>query len=417
MALKNDCFALPAGVKWTPVSEALADLRGRLTPVTGVETVPLVNAQGRILAADITSPVSLPPADNSAVDGYALAHASLHPEGEQTMTLLDGRAAAGSPFAARVPMGHAVRILTGGVMPQDTDTVVMDEDVDIDDHAIRFGSGLKAGANRRLAGEDVAAGDTLLTAGVRLGPAQLAHAAAVGLTVMPIHKPLRVAVLSTGDELAQPGEALEAGQIYDANRPMLLALARAQGVEVLDAGQIPDRPDAIVAALRDAAIAADAVVVSGGASGGDEDHVSRELAKMGAMALWRVAMKPGRPLALGQIGGVPIFGLPGNPVAAFVCFLIFARPALLRLAGAEWPETVSYPLTARFHAKKKPGRTEYLRGRADGQGGVDKYRSDGSGLIGGLTWSNGLVALDHERDAVEPGETVTFMPYSAMGIL
>jgi len=226
-----------------------------------------------------------------------------------------------------------------------------------------------------------------------------------------------VAVFSTGDELAEPGEALLPGQIYDANRAMLLSLARAQGVDVLDHGRIPDRPAAITSALTTAAREADAVIVSGGASGGDEDHVSRELSRMGAMALWRIAMKPGRPLALGQIGGVPVFGLPGNPVAAFVCFLIFARPALHRLAGADWPEPVGYPLIARFSARKKPGRVEFLRGRADGAGGVEKFRSDGSGLIGGLVWSGGLIALEHDRGAVEQGETVRFLPYAGFGLL
>ncbi len=417
MALRNDCFALPAGVSWTPVEEALADLRARLSPVTAVETVPLDGAQGRVLARDIAAPVSLPPADNAAVDGYALAHASLGAEGEQRLVLCEGRAAAGAPFGGIVAPGQAVRILTGGVMPAGTDSVVMDEDVDREGSIIRFGSGLKPGANRRRAGEDINAGDTALAAGTRLGPAHLSRIASLGIASLEVHAPLRVAVFSTGDELAEPGEALSPGQIYDANRAMLLALAGAQGVVTLDHGRIPDRPAAIADALAAAAHGADAVIVSGGASGGDEDHVSRELSRSGAMALWRIAMKPGRPLALGQIDSVPVFGLPGNPVAAFVCFLIFARPALHRLAGAAWPEPVAYPLTARFSAKKKPGRTELLRARADGAGGVEKFRSDGSGLIGGLVWSDGLVMLEHDRGVVEEGETVRFFPYAGFGLV
>lgn len=416
MALKNDCFALPAGVSWTPVEEALADLRGRLSPVAGVETVPLAQAGGRVLARDVIAPVSLPPADNSAVDGYALAHGSLKPEGEQRLSLRAGRAAAGVPFAGAVGEGEAVRILTGGVMPPGTDSVVMDEDVDAEEGSIGFGSGLKPGANRRRAGEDIGAGDTALSAGARLRAPELARLASVGVAQVPVFAPLRVAVFSTGDELAEPGEALLPGQIFDANRVMLLSLARAQGVVALDHGRIPDRPAAIESALVAAARGADAVIVSGGASGGDEDHVSRALARMGAMALWRIAMKPGRPLALGQIGDVPVFGLPGNPVAAFVCFLIFARPALHRLAGAAWPAAVGYPLIARFSARKKPGRAEFLRGRADGRGGVEKFRSDGSGLIGGLVWSGGLIALEYDRGAVEAGETVTFLPYAGFGL-
>jgi len=415
MPLKNDCFALPAGVVWTPVDDALADLRARLSPVTAVESVALDAAQGRVLARDVVAGVSLPPADNSAVDGYAMAHASLTPSGEQRLTLRPGRAAAGAPFDGTVKAGEAVRILTGAVMPDGTDSVVMDEDTEAGDGAIRFGSGLKPGANRRRVGEDIAAGDTALVAGTRLGPAQMGRLASIGVARVEAFAPLRVAVFSTGDELAEPGEALAPGRIYDANRAMLLALAKSQGVTALDHGRIPDRPEAIRAALIDAARDADAVVVSGGASGGDEDHVSRELSGMGAMALWRIAMKPGRPLALGQIDGVPVFGLPGNPVAAFVCFAIFARPALLRLGGADWPEPVGHPLVARFSARKKAGRTEYLRGRADGTGGVEKFRSDGSGLIGGLVWSDGLIALGHDRGAVNAGETVRFLPYAGFG--
>ena len=416
MALKNDCFALPSGVSWTPVADALADLRDRLSPVTSVETVPLDIAQGRVVAQDIAAPISLPPADNAAVDGYALAHVSLAPEGEQRLALNEGRAAAGAPFDGAVGPGGAIRILTGAVMPEGTDSVVMDEDVERDGDMIRFGSGLKPGANCRKAGEDIRAGDVALTAGTRLGPAELARLASTGIASVDVHARLRVAIFSTGDELAEPGEPLIAGQIYDANRAMLLALVRAQGVEAVDHGRIPDRPAAIASALTAAARDADAVIVSGGASGGDEDHVSRELSRMGAMALWRIAMKPGRPLALGQIEGVPVFGLPGNPVAAFVCFLIFARPALHRLAGALWPEPVGYPLVARFSARKKPGRTELLRARADGAGGVGKFRSDGSGLIGGLVWSDGLVMLDHDRGAVEEGEIVRFLPYAGFGL-
>lgn len=415
MALKNDCFALPAGVSWTPVERALADLRGRISPVVGVERATLNAAQGRVLAQDMAAPVSLPPADNSAVDGYALAHGSLTSGDGQLLALVPGRAAAGAPFDGTVAAGQAVRILTGGVMPEGTDSVVMDEDVDLDGASIRFGSGLKSGANRRRAGEDIGAGDIALTAGSRLGAAQMARLASVGIAEVPVYTPLRVAVFSTGDELAEPGEALLPGQIYDANRSMLVSLARSQGAVVLDHGRVPDRPAAIASALTSAAQAADVVIVSGGASGGDEDHVSRELSRMGAMALWRIAMKPGRPLALGQIGGVPVFGLPGNPVAAFVCFLIFARPALGHLAGGAWTPPQSYPLTARFSARKKPGRTEYLRGRADGTGGVEKFRSDGSGLIGGLVWSGGLIVLDHDRGAVEQGETVQFLPYAQFG--
>ncbi len=414
--LKNDCFALPPGVDWTPVPEALDALRDRMTPVTAVETRGLDDALGRVLAEDAIARRSTPPADNAAVDGYALAHGSLSAQGTQSLALLDGRAAAGAPFAGKVPPGHALRILTGAVMPAGTDCVVMQEDVEAANGRISFGSGLKPGANRRRGGEDIESGATAITAGRILTPADLAQAASVGLATLAVHRPLRVAVFSTGDELCDPADDPAPGAIFDANRPMLSGLLRAQGFTVIDKGRVPDNAAAIRAALTEAVCHADAVVTSGGASGGDEDHIARELTALGAMTEWRVAMKPGRPLALGQIGQVPVFGLPGNPVAAFVCFLIFARPALLRLAGAEWPDLPRFPLTMTGPAKKRAGRTEYLRGRVLPGGQVEKFRSEGSGLISGLRWSDGLIELAHDRGRVEAGETVDFIPYSAFGL-
>jgi len=416
MALKNDCFALPPGIEWTPVPEALATLRERIEPVTAVETVALDTALGRALAQDVTARRSTPPHDNAAVDGYAVAHNSLTAEGEQRLTLLDGRAAAGAPFNGTVPGGHSVRTLTGAVMPDGTDSVVMQEDVELGSGTITFGSGLKSGANRRKAGEDIAEGAAAIRAGRILSAADLAQAASVGVGMLRVHRPLRVAIFSTGDELCDPGDTPTQGAIFDANRPMLAGLARAQGFDFLDMGRIPDEAAAIRSALTDAAAQADAVVTSGGASGGDEDHIGRELTGLGAMTEWRIAMKPGRPLAMGQIGGVPVFGLPGNPVAAFVCFLMFARPALLRLGGADWPDLPRFPVTMTGPAKKRAGRTEYLRGRYVGEGKVEKFRSEGSGLISGLRWSDGLIELSHNRDRVEAGEAVDFIPYSAFGL-
>lgn len=414
--LKNDCFALPPGVDWTPVAEALEALRARMEAVTQVETLALDDALGRVLAEDAVARRSTPPEDNAAVDGYALAHGSLTAEGTQSLVLLDGRAAAGAPYVQAVPAGHAVRILTGAVMPAGTDCVVMQEDVETAGGCISFGSGLKPGANRRRAGEDIEAGETAIAAGRILTAADLAQAASVGLAALAVYRPLRVAVFSTGDELCDPAEDPAPGAIFDANRPMLSGLLRAQGFTVIDMGRVPDNAAGVRAALTDAARDADAVVTSGGASGGDEDHIARALTALGAMAEWRVAMKPGRPLALGQIGKVPVFGLPGNPVAAFVCFLIFARPALLRLAGADWPDLPRFPLVITGPAKKRAGRTEYLRGRVLPGGQVEKFRSEGSGLISGLCWSDGLIELAHDRGRVEAGETVDFIPYSAFGL-
>jgi len=415
MALKNDCFALPPGVNWTPVPDAIADLRARIEPIAATDTVPLDAALGRALAHDAIAQRSTPPHDNAAVDGYAVAQAALTEEGEQSLMLMEGRAAAGAPFSGTVLPGYALRTLTGAVMPNGADSVVMQEDVTLVGNAVTFGSGLKPGANRRRAGEDMAEGDVALRAGRILTPADLAQAASVGVATLSVHRPLRVAVFSTGDELCDPTETPTPGAIFDANRPMLAGLARSQGFTVIDKGRIPDNASAIRRALTEAADEADAVLTSGGASGGDEDHIGRELNGLGAMAEWRVAMKPGRPLAMGQIDQVPVFGLPGNPVAAFVCFLMFARPALLRLGGADWPEPPRFPVKIAGPAKKRAGRTEYLRCRYVGDGVVEKFRSEGSGLISGLRWSDGLIELSHNRDRIEVGESVDYIPYSAFG--
>lgn len=416
MALKNDCFALPSGVEWTPVDDALALLRDRMEPVTGAETVTLGDGLGRVLAEDVIAQISSPPHDNSAVDGYALSSSGLTETGEQSLRLLSGRAAAGAPFAGHVGDSEAVRILTGARMPDGADSVVMDEDVDLIGGQIRFGSGLKAGANRRLAGEDLDHGVRALSEGTILQPQHLAQAASVGVAGLTVRKRLRVGLISTGHELREAGRDLSEGQVFDSNRPLLSALLAKLPVEVLDYGIVGDDAALVRAALLKAGTECDAVITSGGASAGDEDHISAALQSFGTLNLWRVAMKPGRPLALAQLGKTPVFGLPGNPIAAFVTFLIFARPCLLRLAGADWTSPLSYPLQARFSTRKKSGRAEYLRGRADGLGGVEKFANDGSGLIRGLCWADGLIALDHDRGAVEEGEIVQFLPFAGMGI-
>lgn len=413
--LRDDCFALPPGVDWTPVEVAMARLREVLRPVVGHETVPLEQAAGRVLAGDVTAARANPPAANSAVDGYGFSHPPAAGEGVHRLPLLDGRAAAGAPFAGAVPPGHALRILTGAVLPEGVDTVVLEEDCAIDARSIAFHGPLKRGANTRRAGEDVAAGGTILSAGHRLRPPDLALLAATGAGQVPVFRPLRVAVLSTGDELREPGEAAGPGQIYDANRPMLLALLRAWGHRTLDLGRIRDDPAAVHAAL-DAGSAADAVVTSGGASAGDEDHVSAILKAEGQLSSWRIALKPGRPLALAMWKGTPVVGLPGNPVAALVCALIFARPALECLSGAGWPEPLRVTVPAAFSKKKKPGRSEFLRARMTAAGTVEVFASEGSGRISGLTWAGGLVELGPEAQEIVPGTPVSFLPYAGFGL-
>ncbi len=411
--LRNDCFALPAGVNWTPIDDALALLRDRLTVVAGVETVPLAQATGRILAQEVIAQRSNPPQPNTAVDGYGFAGVAL--DGPQVMPLHPGRAAAGIPFDGTVPEGYALRVLTGAALPAGVDTVILEEDVTVQDGHIAFHGPLKRGANTRKAGEDVAEGDAILPAGRRLTPADLALLSATGLAEVPVRKVLRVAVLSTGDELVEPGESAGPGQIYDANRPMLLSLLERMVFEVVDMGRVPDDREALRTCLNQAAVRADVILTSGGASAGDEDHVSALLRQAGAMQEWRIALKPGRPLALGMWDGTPVFGLPGNPVAALVCTLIFARPALGLMAGEGWSTPQGFDLPAAFEKRKKPGRREYLRARIR-DGRAEVFASEGSGRISGLSWAEGLVEIGDGACHIKPGDMVRFIPYGSFDL-
>ncbi len=411
--LKNDCFALPPGVHWTPVDDALELLRGRLHPVVTQETVDLDAAAGRILAQDIAALRDHPPLPNTAVDGYGFDGGL--DAGEHALPLVQGRAAAGLRFNGAVPKGAAIRILTGAALPKGVTTVVLQEDVVVDGDTVHLRGPVKAGANTRKAGEDMLAGQTILTAGRKLTPADVGMLATVGLHDVPVFTPLRVAILSTGDELLHPGQTAQPGQIFDANRPMLSAMVRAWGYDVVDMGIQPDDPASIRAALDQAALTADVILTSGGASAGDEDHMSAVLNETGSMALWRIAIKPGRPLALGVWNGAPVFGLPGNPVAAFVCTAIFARPAMALLSGQGFETGQGIMVPAGFAKRKKAGRREYLRARlVDGCAQV--FASEGSGRISGLSWADGLVELPDGALDITPGTPVRYLPFSALGL-
>lgn len=411
-ALRNDCFALPQGVHWTPVEEALALLRGRLMAVTQEHSVPLAQACGRIAARDVVAARANPPLPNTAVDGYGFAGAradALH-----RLPLVQGRAAAGDA-PADVPEGHAIRVLTGAALPCGVDTVILQEDVSVAEGHVNFSGAVKQGANTRKAGEDVDVGDTTLRAGRVITAADLALLAATGVSEVVVRKPLRVGVLSNGDELVEAGQQAADGQIYDANRPMLLALLARLGHTAVDLGRAPDSRERLRARLDAAATQVDAILSSGGASAGDEDHVSALLQEAGAMALWRIAIKPGRPLALGMWDGVPVFGLPGNPVAAMVCTLIFARPALAQLAGAAFAAPQGFMVPAAFTKRKKAGRREYLRARLR-DGAAEVFASEGSGRISGLSWAEGLVELDEAARDITQGDMVRFVPFSSFGL-
>ncbi|MEJ6396840.1 molybdenum cofactor synthesis domain-containing protein [Yoonia sp. 208BN28-4] len=411
--LRNDCFAMPQGAYWTPVDDALDHLRTHLKPVCGVTDVALDQAAGRILAAPVIAARSHPPAPNAAVDGYAFAGAK--PAGPHQLPLVTGRAAAGQPYDGTVPEGHAVRILTGASLPAGADTVILQEDVTTDGRQVAFHGPLKQGANARKAGEDMQAGQTVLSARHRLTPADLAKVAATGVGRVTVYKPLRVGVLSTGDELVTAGDTATADQIFDANRPMLCATVAAWGYEVVDLGKAPDNQDALRPILDDASVQCDAILTSGGASAGDEDHISALLQGTGSFALWRMAIKPGRPLALGLWQGTPVFGLPGNPVAAQVCALVFARPALSVLAGGNWLNPQEFAVPAGFTKAKKDGRREYLRARIT-DGVVEVFASEGSGRVSGLSWATGLVVLPDHAVTVNKGDLVTFVPFASFGL-
>ncbi len=414
--MKDDCFALPPGVEWMPVDDALAHLESRLGPVVGTEEIAVPDAAGRVLAVDQMALRSNPPGANSAVDGYGFAHASTT-DGPQVLPLVDGRAAAGEPFEGVVPAGHAIRILTGALIPEGVDTVVMQEDVNVQDGHVAFQGPVKPNANTRKAGEDVEAGQVALSAGHKLRSPDLALLTGLGVASVTVYKRLRVGVLSTGDEIVPAdGGASPKGKTYDANRPMLLALASEWGHEAVDLGHVFDDRALLKSCLDQAREKVDVILTSGGASAGDEDHVSALLKEEGALEAWRIALKPGRPLALGVWHGVPVFGLPGNPVAAFVTAAIFARPSLSALSGAGWVTPQGFMVPAAFSKSKKPGRREYLRARMGADGRVEVFKSEGSGRISGLAWANGLVELPDGALTVNEGDMVRFLPYGSLGI-
>ena len=411
--LSDDCFA--HGGRLLSVDEALALLESRVACVTEAETVPLAAALERILAADVVAARSVPPYDNSAVDGYAIAFDELRLEGETRLNVA-GRAAAGHPLGRPLARGEAVRIFTGAEMPEGADTVMMQEDCRSEGESVVLAPGIKRGANRRKTGEDVKAGAVILSAGRRLRPQDLGLAASVGCTALALRKALRVALFSTGDELREPGEATPPGTVYDANRFTLAALLQRLGCVVSDLGILPDSPAVVAQALAEAAGSHDAIITSGGVSTGEEDHVRAALEALGSLHFWRLAIKPGRPLAFGQIRGKAFLGLPGNPVAMMVTFLRFARPLLLRMMGCSETAPMLYRVRADFEHRKKDGRREWVRARlvSDGAGGIvaRKFPREGAGILSSMVEADGLAELPESLTHLERGSMVDFLPFS-----
>jgi molybdopterin molybdotransferase len=403
--------------------EALAILRERIAPVAGTEIVPLAKAAGRILAETILSSETVPAADNAAVDGYAYAHGDYEEAGGWFP--VTARIAAGHPSGEALAPRSAARIFTGALMPAGADTVAMQEDCEAHEQDgkrfVAIPSGLKPGANRRRAGEDLQPGDVVAAAGERLRPQELGAIASTGRTSISVFRPLRIALASTGDEIVRPGAEKGPDQVYDSNHYLLLGLLATIGAEVTDLGILPDREALVRQALERAAAGNDVVITTGGASRGEEDHIVAGLDALGSRHMWQLAIKPGRPMTFGQIGNCAILGLPGNPVAVFVCFLLYVRPTLLRLGGAAWHEPPRFLVEADFEmASKKPDRREFLRGiLGEGEGGrpvVRKFPRDGSGLITSLREADGLIELEESVTSVERGALVRFIPFASLGI-
>jgi molybdopterin molybdotransferase len=413
--LSNDCFAF--GGELMRADEALSILAARAMPVAGIEQAALRQATGRILAQDIVAARSVPPHDNAAVDGYAVHFDDLVTGGE-TRLPVRGRAAAGHPMGEPQPRGTAARVFTGALMPQGPDTVFMQEDVRLDGAFAILPPGQKRGANRRKAGEDIAAGKTVLGAGHRLRAQDVGLIASLGIVEIAVRTRLRVAVFSTGDELREPGADAPPGSVYDANRFALMALLEKSGCQVTDLGILADRRDVVAAALATAAATHDAIVTSGGMSTGEEDHVRAAVGANGEIHFWRLAIRPGRPVAFGTIAGKAFVGLPGNPVAMMVTFLRFARPVLLRLAGAIDVAPLSFRVRTGFDIRKKEGRREWLRARltvdSDGMQRARRFPRDGAGILTSLVESDGLVELAENVTDLPAGAMVDFLPYSEL---
>ena len=411
--LSDDCFAF--GGPMMSVDEAVGIITSRVQAVGEAETVPLVDADGRILAHDVAAPLSLPPFTNSAVDGYAVPAGELPRDRERAFPI-SGRVQAGASAPAVQP-GSAVRIFTGAPMPEGTDAVFMQEDVRLDDAGrVLLPAGLKSGANVRPAGEDIPQGHIALRSGQRLRPQDVALAAAFGLTELDVVRRLRVAVFSTGDELVSPGTTRVAPQLFDSNRFMLMAMLRRLGCEVSDLGILRDEQVSLAKALKQAAGQHDLMLTTGGVSTGEEDHVKASVESAGSLVLWRMAIKPGRPVAMGVIDGTPLIGLPGNPVASFVTFVHVVRPTILALSGARPEPLIPLPVRAAFTYKKKSGRREYvrvtLRKAADGTLEAIKFPREGAGLLSSLVETDGLAELGEAIVKVEPGDSVGFLGYA-----
>ena len=407
------CDFDPASIS---AGEAMERVLASIRPITQVERVNLRSALGRVIAKDVLSRVQVPNHTNSAMDGFALRGGDLLGEGERTFDML-GVAFAGKPYPGPVGEGQCVRIMTGAVMPEGTDTVVMQERVTIEGDTVTVGHREKAGANVRMAGEDLEPGDLAISAGTRVGPSHLGLAASLGFSELPVYRRPRVAFFSNGDELRSVGETIGIGELYDSNRYTLYGMLTEAGAEMVDLGIVRDDPGDIRRAFEDAAGCADMVVTSAGASVGEADYVKDTLKQLGAVTFWKVAIKPGRPLSFGTVGGAYFFGLPGNPVSVMVTFEVFVRAALRKLSGEHAPGHLRMRVPTLSKLRKRSGRMEYQRGilGQDGEGRtvVHSTGDQGSGILHSMSVANCYIILPDESEGADPGDLVEVQPFAS----
>ncbi len=396
------------------VDQARAFMLARARSLQETESVPLTEALGRVLARAETSPIHVPGYANSSMDGYAVR--AIDVIGDAPVSLRVAQRIAAGEIGVRLVAGEAARIFTGAALPEGADAVVIQEDCRQDGDQVRFRGPVAAGDNVRPRGNDIVAGHEVLAAGTRLRPQELGLAASVGLAELDVVRRLRVAIFSSGDELVQPGEPLAAGAIYNSNRYTLCGLLSALGCETIDLGSVEDSLAATEAALREAAAEADVVVTSGGMSVGDEDHVKQAVERAGRLEMWRVAVKPGKPLAYGRIGTADFIGLPGNPVSTLLTFCLFVRPFLLRRQGVREVLGKALSVPAAFRWPRPGRRREYLRARLEqGSDGVavNIYSKQGSDVLTSTVWADGLVEI-REGDTVEPGDLVPYYSFAEL---
>ena len=397
------------------MSEALALIKEKITPISGFHSVALRDGLGRVLAEPIVSPMNVPAYRNSAMDGYALHGDELPTQGRAEFQVI-GTAFAGKPFVRQLGPGQCVRIMTGAKMPESADSVVIQEQVERTGDKILVDAHNRPGQNVRQAGEDIQQGSVVLESGRRVNAPQLGVLASLGIAELRVRRRPRVAFFSSGDEIRSIGEALKEGQIYDSNRYTLHGMLTNLDVDVIDLGVIPDREESITAALQEASREADLVLTSGGVSVGEADHVVAALRRLGSIHFSKVAIKPGRPLTFGHIGNIPFFGLPGNPVAVMTTFLQFTRPAIAQMRGECDLTLPLFELPCRSRLRKTPGRTEFQRGimerEADGEWVVRSSGRQGSGVLSSMSDGNCFILLPEKRGTVEPGDSVSVQPFA-----